>query len=60
MLALAFFGPPNERWAGLSEMTRFEQAGGALLIAFILFMGVFPSPFVDRIYESVLLIPGVQ
>src|SRR3990172_7213455 len=60
MLALAFFGPPNERWAGLSGVTRFEQAGGALLIAFILFMGVFPSPFVDRISESVLLIPGVQ
>jgi len=60
MLALAFFGPPNERWTGLTEMTRFEQVGGALLIAFIVFMGVFPSPFVDRISESVLLIPGVQ
>jgi NADH-quinone oxidoreductase subunit M len=59
MLAVAFFGPANERWAGLKEMTRFEQVGGGLLIAFILFMGVFPSPFVERISETVALIPGV-
>jgi NADH-quinone oxidoreductase subunit M len=60
MLAIAFFGPPNDRWANLTDMTRVEVAAGALLIAFILFMGVFPSPFVDRISESVLRIPGVQ
>jgi NADH-quinone oxidoreductase subunit M len=60
MLAIAFFGPPNERWKDLVEMTRLEQAGGALLISFILLMGVFPSIFVDRISETVQLIPGVQ
>ena len=60
MLAAAFFGPVNERWANLKDMTRFETAAGALLIAFILFMGLFPAPFVDRIAESVQLIPGVQ
>ncbi len=60
MLAIAFFGPENERWAGLTEMTRLEQVGGAILISFILLMGVFPSPFVDRISESVQLIPGVS
>jgi NADH-quinone oxidoreductase subunit M len=59
MLALAFFGPPNERWKDLKEMTHWELAGGAVLIAFILLMGVFPAPFVDRIAESVVLIPGV-
>ena len=59
MLAMAFFGPPNERWGHLTEMTRWEQAGGALLIAFIVLMGVFPGPFVDRIAESVQLIPSV-
>ena len=61
MLALAFFGPTNERWDGLVEMSRFEQAGGALLIAFILLMGLFPSIFVDRIapsIEFILHIPG--
>ncbi len=30
-----------------------EQFGGALLIAFIVFMGVWPAPFIDRISESV-------
>jgi NADH-quinone oxidoreductase subunit M len=59
MLALAFFGPANERWAGLKEMQPVETFGGALLIAFIILMGVYPSIFVDRISESVLLIPGV-
>jgi NADH-quinone oxidoreductase subunit M len=60
MLALAFFGPQNERWADLKDMTQYEQFAGALLIAFILLMGVFPSIFVDRISESVKLIPGVS
>jgi NADH-quinone oxidoreductase subunit M len=60
MLSLAFFGPPNERWSGLQEMSRFEMAGGALLIAFIVLMGVFPSPFIDRISEAVAQVPGVS
>ncbi len=59
MLAIAFFGPVNERWAELKEMTHLEVAAGGLLIAFILLMGVFPSPFIDRISESVLRLPGV-
>ena len=53
MLAMVFFGPFNERWAGLKEMRRGEQFGGALLIAFIVFLGVWPAPFIDRISESV-------
>jgi NADH:ubiquinone oxidoreductase subunit 4 (subunit M) len=59
MLAVTFFGPPNERWNELKEMSHWELAGGGLLIAFILLMGLFPSIFVDRIADSVLLIPGV-
>jgi len=60
MLAIAFFGPMNERWADLKEMNRFETIGGGLLICFMLLMGVFPSLFVERISESVLRIPGVS
>jgi hypothetical protein len=30
-----------------------------VLIAFIILMGVFPAPFVDRIAQSVLALPGV-
>ncbi len=55
LLALAFFGQFNEeRWGGLKEMTRFEMAGGALLIVFIVFMGLWPAAFVDRIAPTVL------
>jgi NADH-quinone oxidoreductase subunit M len=55
LLALAFFGQFNEqRWGGLKEMSKFEFAGGALLIAFILFMGLWPAAFLDRIAPSVL------
>ena len=61
MLALSFFGQFNEaRWGGLKEMNRFEMAGGALLIVFILFMGLWPDPFVDRISPTVVnFLPGV-
>ena len=60
MLALAFFGPFNERWANLREMQRTEQFAGAFLIAFLLLMGLFPSLFIDRISETVLRLPGVS
>jgi NADH-quinone oxidoreductase subunit M len=60
LLARAFFGQFNEsRWGSLKEMTPLETAGGALLIVFILFMGLWPDPFVDRISETVLRLPGV-
>ncbi len=60
MLAMAFFGPFNERWAELKEMRLGEQAAGALLIAFIAFMGMWPGAFVDRISDSVSHLPGVS
>jgi NADH-quinone oxidoreductase subunit M len=60
MLALAFFGPANERWAELKDMNRLEAVAGGILICFILLMGVFPAPFIERISESVLRIPGVS
>jgi NADH-quinone oxidoreductase subunit M len=62
MLALAFFGQFNEeRWGHLREMNRFEMVGGALLVVFILFMGLWPAVFVDRISPTVVnfLLPGV-
>ncbi|HEU0074760.1 MAG TPA: NADH-quinone oxidoreductase subunit M [Dehalococcoidia bacterium] len=55
LLALAFFGQFDEqRWGGLKEMSRFEFAGGGLLVVFILFMGLWPAAFVDKIAPSVL------
>jgi NADH-quinone oxidoreductase subunit M len=60
MMAMSFFGPFNERWAELREMTYFERGTAALLLAFMLFMGLWPAPFVDRISESVTRLPGVS
>jgi len=61
LLALSFFGQFNEeRWGGLKDMTRYEAAGGALLIVFIVFMGLWPDPFVDRISDTVVNhLPGI-
>ena len=50
---------PDKLVAKLREMDRTEQFAGALLIAFLVLMGVFPSVFVDRISETVLRLPGV-
>jgi NADH-quinone oxidoreductase subunit M len=60
MLAMAFFGPFNEKWAELKEMRLGEQFGGALLIVFIAFMGIWPAAFVDRISDSVAAISAVS
>jgi len=59
MLAMAFFGPFNEKWSELKEMRLGEQFGGALLIFFIAFMGLWPAPFIDRIADSVAAIRGI-
>jgi NADH-quinone oxidoreductase subunit M len=59
MLARAYFGPFNEKWDKLIEMRPGEQFASVLLISFILFLGLWPSAFVDRITESVANIPGV-
>ena len=61
LLALSIFGQFNEsRWGGLKEMNKFEMAGGALLIVFILFMGLWPAAFTDRISPTVVnFLPGV-
>ncbi len=61
LLALSFFGQFNEeRWGSLKDMTRFEAVGGGLLIIFILFMGLWPAPFMDRISNTVVnFLPGV-
>jgi NADH-quinone oxidoreductase subunit M len=62
LLATSFFGSFNEdRWGFLRDMSRFELAGGALLIFFILFMGLWPDPFVDRISPTIThFLPAVR
>ncbi len=60
MWSMSFFGAFNDRWSGLKEMTYLERGTASLLAAFILFMGLWPAPFVDRISETVRHLPGVS
>jgi NADH-quinone oxidoreductase subunit M len=60
MWTWTFFGQFNERWAELKEMTYLERATAVMLFASMLWMGLWPAPFVDRIQESVRLLPGVS
>jgi NADH-quinone oxidoreductase subunit M len=59
MLARAYFGPLNEKWESLRDMRPGEQVAAVMLVAFLLFMGLAPWPFVDRISETVSRIPGI-
>jgi NADH-quinone oxidoreductase subunit M len=60
MMSMSFFGPPDDRFSDLREMTYLERGTAVLLLAFILFMGLWPAPFIDRIQESVRNLPGVS
>ena len=53
MLARLFFGPIDERWDHLSDANRTETLGGAILVAWIVIVGVYPALLVDRIQSSV-------
>ena len=60
MFAQTFFGEPDQRWSGLADITMAERAGAALLAGSILFLGLWPSPWVDRISATIAAtIPGV-
>lgn len=60
MFSQAFFGEMNPRWTGLKEMTRWERAGATMLAGSIIFLGLWPAPWVDRISMAIAhSIPGV-
>jgi NADH-quinone oxidoreductase subunit M len=60
LLAVAFFGPLNEKWAALKDMRPFEFVAAGLLALSIIAMGIWPKPFTDRIENTILDIPGVE
>jgi NADH-quinone oxidoreductase subunit M len=60
MMAMAMFGPADTKFPDLKEMTYLERATGVLMISFMLFMGLWPAPFIDRISETVQNLPGVS
>ena len=58
-LAQSFFGEANPKWNSLKEMTWIERSGAAVLAASILLLGLWPSPWIDRIAGSLSQIPGL-
>jgi|SRR5579875_2133215 len=59
MFAFAFFGPFNPRWGSLRDLVPVEVVAGLALAGAIVFMGVWPSPFVDRIAGGLKNIPAI-
>ena len=59
MFSVVFFGPLNPRWRDLKDITALETMAGGLLIGSIVIMGVWWPLFIDRIAQSVILLPGV-
>ena len=60
MFSQVFFGESNSRWSDLKEITYAERAGATVLAGTILFLGLWPSPWVDRISSTIVTtIPGV-
>jgi NADH-quinone oxidoreductase subunit M len=54
MMQQVCFGPLNERWKGLTDMTRREIVIGAVLMFFMFWIGVYPGPLVDASNQAVL------
>ena len=53
------FGEEQERWVGLQDITWTERAAAAVLTIAIIFMGLWPAPFLDRISPTIEAIPGL-
>lgn len=53
-LAQSFFGEMHPRWNHLKEITMMERAGATVLAASILMLGIWPSPWIDRIGPSIV------
>ena len=59
MFAVVFFGPLNPRWRDLKDLRPIEAIAAGLLIASMLAMGLWWSPFTDRLANTVVNLPGV-
>ncbi len=59
MFGVVFFGPLNPRWRDLKDLSPIEAISAALLIASMLAMGLWWSPFTDRLANTVVNLPGV-
>ncbi|MFL2640486.1 MAG: NuoM family protein [Dehalococcoidia bacterium] len=59
LIGKVFFGPIDDRWKSLTDSSRTEYFAGALLIAFIVGVGIWPFPWINLIDGSVSLILGI-
>jgi NADH-quinone oxidoreductase subunit M len=59
MFATVFYGPFNPRWEKLKDISPVEGVAATLLVLAIIAMGVYWSPFTDRIGPTVALLPGL-
>jgi len=59
MMQKVCFGPLNEKWKGLPDMSGREILIGAVLMAFMFWIGVYPAPLVNASNEAVKLLVKV-
>ncbi|MBM3138909.1 MAG: NADH-quinone oxidoreductase subunit M [Candidatus Rokubacteria bacterium] len=60
MFSSVFFGEFSTRWSALKEITWPERAGATVLAGSIVVLGLWPSPWIDRIAPTIIhTIPGV-
>ncbi|MFQ5825868.1 MAG: NuoM family protein [Dehalococcoidia bacterium] len=61
LLAKVFFGPLDPRWQGLSDPTRLETFASAVLVLVLIFVGLYPAPFMRIINSGVVpLLAGIS
>ena len=53
LLAKVFFGPLGEQWQNQTDASRTEGFSTALLVGFVLLVGLFPFPFIRVINSGV-------
>jgi NADH-quinone oxidoreductase subunit M len=54
MIEKVCFGPLNEKWTGLSDMTGREILIGAALMVFMFWIGVYPAPLIHASNQAAL------
>ncbi|MGH2366719.1 MAG: complex I subunit 4 family protein [Chloroflexota bacterium] len=52
LMARSFFGPFNPRWAGLHDMLPNEWIAAGILVATLVIVGIYPTPFINMINAS--------
>ena len=61
LLGKVFFGPIDQRWEHLEDLSRLEFVGALLLIGFLVLWGIYPWPIVEVINSAVVpLLEGIN